>query len=130
LYLSLYDFGLLILFVAALAIAYYLIATLRSVVVLVKQVGDVINNNQAAVSETLEVLPELLSNSNEVVIGVRKTIDTANSAVTCIEDNIVDTADKVQETMETAILYARCAAEVVKAVVGTFSRSGEDYEVF
>ena len=124
-YLSLYDFGLLILFVAALAIAYYLIATLRSVVVLVKQVGDVINNNQAAVSETLEVLPELLSNSNEVVIGVRKTIDTANSAVTCIEDNIVDTADKVQETMETAILYARCAAEVVKAVVGTFSRSGE-----
>ena len=124
-YLSLYDFGLLILFVAALAIAYFLIEALRTVIVVVKQVGDVINKNQAAISETLDVLPELLSNSNEVVIGVRKTIDTANSAVTCIEDNIVDTADRVQETMETAILYARCAAEVVKAVVGAFTKSGE-----
>ena len=124
-YLSLYDFGLLILFVVALAIAYYLIAALRSVIVVVKQVSDVINKNQSAIAETLEVLPDLLTNSNEVVLGVRKTIDTANSAVTCIEDNLVDTADRVQETMETAILYARCAAEVVKAVVGTFTKSGE-----
>lgn len=124
-YISLYDVGLLILFAMALSVGYYLISALRAVLVVVKQVSEVIEENQTSIGATLEVLPELLSNSNEVVIGVRKTIDTANSAVTCIEDNLVDTADKVQETVETALMYARCAGEVAKAVVGAFSKTGD-----
>ena len=124
-YVSLYDMGLLILFVVALTVAYYLIAALRGVIGVIKQVSEVIDENQTAIGASLDVLPDLLTNSNEVVRGVRQTIDTANSAVSCIEDNLVDTADKVQETMETALLYARCAGEVVKAVVGAFSKSGE-----
>ena len=52
-------------------------------------------------------------------------MDTASSAVLSLEGNITDTADKVQETMDTALLYARCAGEVAKAVMGAFSRSGE-----
>ena len=117
--------GLLILFILALTVGYYLIAALKGIIGVVKQVSEVIDENQDSIGATLDVLPELLSNSNEVVLGVRKTIDTANSAVTCIEDNLVDTADKVQETIENAMLYARCAGEVVKAVVGAFSKSGD-----
>ena len=83
------------------------------------------NENRESIGSTMEVLPELLSNSNEVVLGVRKTVDTASSAVLSLEGNITDTADKVQETMDTALLYARCAGEVAKAVMGAFSRSGE-----
>lgn len=124
-YISLYDLGLLILFVLALTIAYYLIVALRGVIGVVSQVSSVIEQNQEAISSTMDVLPELLENSNEVVVGVRKTIESANSAVTCIEDNLADTADKVQETMDTAILYARCAAEVAKVVVGLFGKSGD-----
>ena len=124
-FVSLYDMGLLILFFLTLTVGYYLIAALKGIIGVVKQVSEVIDENQDSIGATLDVLPELLSNSNEVVLGVRKTIDTANSAVTCIEDNLVDTADKVQETIENAMLYARCAGEVVKAVVGAFSKSGE-----
>ena len=84
-----------------------------------------LDENRKSIEETLEVLPELLNNSNEVVLGVRKTVEATSSAVTCLEDNLVDTADKVQETMETAMLYARCAGEVVKAVAGAFGKSGD-----
>ena len=124
-YISLYDAGLLILFAMALAIGYYLIATLRKIALVVTQVSGILNENRESIGSTMEVLPELLSNSNEVVLGVRKTVDTASSAVPSLEGNITDTADKVQETMDTALLYARCAGEVAKAVMGAFSRSGE-----
>ena len=124
-YISLYDAGLLILFAMALAIGYYLIATLRKIALVVTQVNGILDENRESIGSTLEVLPELLSNSNEVVLGVRKTVDTASSAVLSLEGNLTDTADKVQETMDTALLYARCAGEVAKAVMGAFSRSGE-----
>ena len=124
-YISLYDAGLLILFAMALAIGYYLIATLRKIALVVTQVSGILNENRESIGSTMEVLPELLSNSNEVVLGVRKTVDTASSAVLSLEGNITDTADKVQETMETAMLYARCAGEVVKAVAGAFGKSGD-----
>ena len=124
-YISLYDAGLLMLFAMALAIGYYLIATLRKIALVVTQVSGILNENRESIGSTMEVLPELLSNSNEVVLGVRKTVDTASSAVLSLEGNITDTADKVQETMDTALLYARCAGEVAKAVMGAFSRSGE-----
>ena len=124
-YISLYDAGLLILFAMAMAIGYYLIATLRKIALVVTQVSGILNENRESIGSTMEVLPELLSNSNEVVLGVRKTVDTASSAVLSLEGNITDTADKVQETMDTALLYARCAGEVAKAVMGAFSRSGE-----
>jgi uncharacterized protein YoxC len=122
-YISLYDVGLIILFAMALAIGYYLIATLRKIAGVVTQIGGIIDENKDSVEATLEVLPELLSNSNEVVASVRKTVETASSAVISLEDNLTDTADKVQETMETALLYARCAGEVAKAVMGAFSKS-------
>jgi hypothetical protein len=122
-YISLYDVGLLILFIMALAIGYYLIDALRKIALVVAQVNGIIAENRDSLEATVEVLPELLSNSNEVVLGVRQTIDSANSAVTTIEDNLADTADKVQETVETALLYARCAGEVARAVVGAFSKN-------
>lgn len=124
-YISLYDAGLLILFAMALAIGYYLIATLRKIALVVTQVNGILDENRESIGSTLDVLPELLANSNEVVLGVRKTVDTASSAVLSLEGNLTDTADKVQETMDTALLYARCAGEVAKAVMGAFSRSGE-----
>ncbi len=124
-YISLYDVGLLILFAMALAIGFYLIAALRKIAAVVTQVNGMLEDNRESLGATLEVLPELLSNSNEVVVGVRKTIDSASSAVTTLEDNLTDTADKVQETMETALLYARCAGEVAKAVVGAFSKNSD-----
>jgi len=123
-YLSLYDVGLLILFAVALAIGYYLITALRKIAEVVTQVSEMIEENRDSVEATLDVLPDLLENSNEVLLGVRKTVDTASAAVTTLEDNFTDTADKVQETMETALLYARCAGEVAKAVVGAFSKDG------
>jgi methyl-accepting chemotaxis protein len=107
----------------ALAIGYYLIDALRKIALVVAQVNGIIAENRDSLEATVEVLPELLSNSNEVVLGVRQTIDSANSAVTTIEDNLADTADKVQETVETALLYARCAGEVARAVVGAFSKN-------
>ncbi len=123
-YISLYDVGLMILFSMALAIGYYLIVTLRKIAGVVTQVNGMLDENRDSIEATLAVLPNLLSNSNEVVLGVRKTVDTASAAVTSLEDNLTDTADKVQETMETALLYARCAGEVAKAVVGAFSKPG------
>ena len=125
LYISLYDVGLLILFSVALTVGYYLIVVLRRLSEVVMQVGGILNENRKSIEETIEVLPELLNNSNQVVLGVRKTVEATSSAVTCIEDNLVDTADKVQETMETAMLYARCAGEVVRAVVSAFGKSNE-----
>lgn len=125
LYISLYDVGLLILFALALTVGYYLIVVLRRLADVVFRLGGMLDENRKSIEDTLEVLPELLNNSNEVVLGVRKTVEATSSAVTCLEDNLVDTADKVQETMETAMLYARCAGEVVKAVVGAFGKSGD-----
>ena len=124
-YISLYDLGLLILFAIAVTIGFYLITTLRKISLLVTQINGIVDENRESIDETMEVLPDLLSNSNEVILTVRKTVDTASSAVTSIEDNLTVTADKVQETMETALLYARCAGEVAKAVVGAFSKSGD-----
>ena len=124
-YISLYDVGLLILFAVALTVGYYLIVVLRRVSEVVLRVGGILDENRKSIEDTLEVLPELLNNSNQVVVGVRKTVEATSSAVTCIEDNLVDTADKVQETMETAMLYARCAGEVVKAVMSSFGKSNE-----
>ena len=69
-YISLYDAGLLILFAMALAIGYYLIATLRKIALVVTQVSGILNENRESIGSTMEVLPELLSNSNEVVLGV------------------------------------------------------------
>ena len=124
-YISLYDVGLLILFALALTVGYYLIVVLRRLADVVVRLGGMLDENRKSIEDTLEVLPELLNNSNEVVLGVRKTVEATSSAVTCLEDNLVDTADKVQETMETAMLYARCAGEVVKAVAGAFGKSGD-----
>ena len=121
-YISLYDLGLMILFAIALAVGFYLIAVLRKLAAVVGQIHAMLADNRESIDSTLEVLPELLSNSNEVVAGVRKTVETANTAVACLEDNIVDTADKVQETIDTAMVYARCASEIVRAVVGAFSK--------
>lgn len=124
-YVSLYDFGLVILFALALTAGYYLIVALKRIIDVTTQVNGILNENRKSIEGTLAVLPELLANSNEVVVGVRKTVDSTSSAIINLEDNLTDTADKVQETMETALLYARCAGEVVRAVVGALSKSGE-----
>ena len=79
-YISLYDVGLLILFAMALAIGFYLIAALRKIAAVVTQVNGMLEDNRESLGATLEVLPELLSNSNEVVVGVRKTIDSASKS--------------------------------------------------
>ena len=70
-YISLYDVGLLILFAMALAIGFYLIAALRKIAAVVTQVNGMLEDNRESLDSTLEVLPELLSNSNEVVVGVQ-----------------------------------------------------------
>ena len=124
-YVSLYDIGLVILFALALTAGYYLIVALKKIIDVTTQVNGILSENRKSIEETLAVLPDLLENSNEVVAGVRKTVDSTSSAIISLEDNLTDTADKVQETMETALLYARCAGEVVKAVVGSLSKSGE-----
>jgi hypothetical protein len=124
-YISLYDLGLFILFFIALGVGFYLIATLRAVLGVVTQVRGVIENQREALEETIEVLPELLTNSNEVVLGLRKTVETTSSAVSYLEGNITDTVDRVQETAETALVYARCVADVIKAVMSSFSRSSD-----
>lgn len=124
-YISLYDVGLLILFGLALTVGFYLIIVLRRLAEVVLRVGGMLDENRKSIEETLEVLPELLNNSNQVVLGVRKTVEATSSAVTYLEDNLVDTADKVQETMDTALLYARCAGEVVKSVMGAFGRTSD-----
>lgn len=124
-YISLYDIGLLILFAVALTVAYYLIIVLRRLSDVVLRLGGILDENRQSIEDTLGVLPELLVNSNEVVSSVRKTVEATSTAVTSLEDNLLDTADKVQETMETAVLYARCAGEVVKSVVSAFGKSNE-----
>lgn len=124
-YISLYDLGLFILFFIALGVGFYLIATLRAILGVVMQVRGVIENQRESLEETIEVLPELLNNSNAVVLGLRKTVETTSSAVSYLEGNITDTVDRVQETAETALLYARCVADVVKAVMTSFSKSGD-----
>ena len=124
-YISLYDLGLFILFFVALAVGAYLIATLRNVLGILSQVRGILENQRTAVEESIEVLPELLNNSNEVVLGLKKTIDSTSSAVTYLEGNLTDTVDKVQETAETALLYARCITDVVKAVMTSFSKAGD-----
>ena len=82
LYISLYDVGLLILFVVALTVGYYLIVVLRRLSEVVLRVGGILDENRKSIEQTLEVLPELLNNSNEVVAGVRKTVEATSSAVT------------------------------------------------
>lgn len=124
-YITLYDLGLFILFLVALGVGAYLIATLRALLGVLTEVRGVIENQRAALEESIEIMPELLNNSNEVVVGLRKTVESTSSAVTYLEGNLTETVDRVQETAETALLYARCITDVVKAVVASFSKSGD-----
>ncbi|HWR40245.1 MAG TPA: hypothetical protein VN611_12170 [Patescibacteria group bacterium] len=124
-YVSIYDVGLFIVFVMVLAIGFYLIAALKIIKRVMTQTSDVICANQKTFEIAHEVLPELMVNSSKMVQGALKMLESANSAVADVESSVVGNADKLQETIEMALVYAHYAAEMAKGVVGVFSNNGK-----
>ena len=54
-YISLYDLGLLILFILAITAFYYLIVALKGIIGVVRQVRNVIDDNQESIARRLRL---------------------------------------------------------------------------
>ncbi|EAX47880.1 conserved hypothetical protein [Thermosinus carboxydivorans Nor1] len=124
-YISLYDLGLIILFCLALVAGYYLIVTLRAILAVTRTIAAIIDSRRSALEKSIELLPEILNNTNEAIVAVKTTAEPVSSLARYLESNLTETADNFERLAETVLLYARWAAEIIKQVMALLSKKGD-----
>lgn len=118
-YVSLYDLGLLILFVVIVVIGIYLIAVLRRALAVLGIVRGILDSQHDNIGETVSLFKETLANINELTVNLKETTEQTNRAVRALPNEFSDTVEDLRESFETFALYARIAGDVVKTI---FSR--------
>lgn len=114
--------ALFILFGLFVVLLVYLIITLNNFNNLVKRVSKVVKNNNENLSKTLVVLPEVLKNANDVTVTLKQNVDKAGVAISTIEAAVSETVSTVSEGTENVLQIVDVAVNVVKIILGRFSR--------
>jgi len=120
-FISLYDLGLVIIFIIILVVSGYLIAVLHRVFCVIGLVRGVLTANNADIRQTISELPTALANINELTVNLKETLDQTNNVFGSLQNNLTDTVDDLRCGAENFIIYAKVVAEVCRAV---FSKSG------
>ena len=121
-YVSLSDIGLFILFLLAIIVSVCLTFVLTRVFCVLGRVRSILEDHEDDIRETLSVLPEVLSNVNELSVTVKNTVSQTSTALSTIQDEFVDTVDDLRDGLETFSLYANVIGEIVRSL---FSKSGK-----
>jgi len=119
-YVSLSDIGLFILFLLAVIVSVCLIFVLTRAFCVLGHVRGILEDHEDDIRETLSVLPEVLSNVNELSMTVKNTVSQTSTALSSIQDEFVDTVDDLRDGLETFSLYAKVIGEIVRSI---FSKS-------
>ena len=115
-YVSLYELGLFILFTIAVVVSAYLITVLHQAFCVIGHVRAILNARDADIQETLSVLPETLSNINELAISLKQTASQTNDAFHYLQDDLSDTVDSLRDGLETIVVYGKVIGDVFRAV--------------
>ncbi|NLD50891.1 MAG: hypothetical protein GX660_27430 [Clostridiaceae bacterium] len=114
-----YLLGAFALIVGIIAVV-IVIVTFLNLNRLVKRVDKLVEKNDDHINKTVNVMPELVKNANEVSIGLKQGIDKANNTIETIGDSICETVTTVSEGTEGFFDFVSIAAEVVKALLNIF----------
>lgn len=104
-YVSLYDIGITIIFLLIVIVSVYLICAIRKVLLILDDVKQILDTNKAGISDTITLLPAVITNVNQIVSSVKDTAAQAN-------DVIYD----VRVEWETLIIYAKAAVQIIKTL--------------
>ena len=145
-YLTLYDLGLIIVFIFAVVGVIYLIITIKKVYELIGSVQRTLQTNEVNINKTLSTLPEVLTRANDIAanlqLGARKFgtsapvilhnvsaisgslkdgADLVVHSVDVIGTGISETVNTVKESSGDAINFIKIIMEAVHYLVNRFS---------
>lgn len=104
-YISLYDFGIAIIFILVVILCVYLIRAIHRVLLILDEIKLILDTNKTGIQETITLLPTMVSNVNQIVASVKETAAQAN-------DVIYD----VRVEWETLIIYAKAVFQIIKTL--------------
>lgn len=116
LYISLYDVGLLIMFVVFVAMGVYIIIVLRKVLCTLELVCGILAEHRGDITNTFTLLQETLANVNSLSNSFKEVTDQMNKPVRALPPEIISTVDDLRENIEVVTLYAQLVVDVVKAL--------------
>ncbi len=119
-YISLGDLGLFLLFIIIVIAGVYLIVVLRQVFGIFNRVRGILDAHGDDIRKTLLVLPEALTNINELAISLKETADQTNNAFGSLQNNLIDTADDLRDGLETFTIYAKAIRDVIRAIFSKY----------
>lgn len=96
------------------------VATFLSLNRLIKRVDKLVEKNDEHINKTVNVIPELVKNANDVSIGLKQGIDKANNTIETIGDSICETVTTVSEGTEGFFDFVSIAGEVIKVLLKVF----------
>ncbi|WP_425059010.1 hypothetical protein SCACP_36620 [Sporomusa carbonis] len=126
-YISLYDLGLVILFCLALVAGCYLIVTLRAILAVTRTVAAILDGWRSSMDKSIDLLPEILSNTNDAIVAIKTTAEPVSSLASYLESNLTETSDKFERMAETVLLYARWVPEIIKQIMALLSKKGDKF---
>jgi hypothetical protein len=112
-YISVYDLGLLILFLVTVIVSVYLVAVLRRAFCVLGHVKEILDNHDEDICETLSLLPEALANVNDLAASLKETAEQTSGAIAVLQNNVVD---DLREGLETFTVYAKVISDIFRAV--------------
>lgn len=112
-YISLYDLGLVILFAVTVAVGIYLIAVLRRAFSVLGHVREILDTHDDDICATLSLLPETLTNVNELAASMRETAEQTSSAISLLQNDVVD---DLRDGLETFTVYAKIISDIFRAI--------------
>lgn len=144
--LTLYDLGLVIVFVLVVVAVIYFIITMKKVYDLLGNVQRTFQTNEANINKTLSTLPEVLAKTDDIAANVqlgardfgatapvilhnvsaisgslKDSADIVVHSVDVIGTGISETVDTVKESSGDLINYIKIIMEAVRYIVNYFS---------
>lgn len=122
-YISLYDLGLIILFILVLCAGIYFIITLKNLNRLLITAGDFVKRHNESLNKSILLLPETLKNTNAMTQSIKHQVDEVGSTLSSLGTGISETVATINDRTDTGITIIKGVGEVLQILIDVFKKS-------
>lgn len=119
--ITLYELGILMVFVMFLAVGGYAFVTLRIVHGFNKEARAMLQENKDNINKIILNIDEISKNTARISAELGNSVGEVSDAIRTISHDTTDTVLTINETADCVAKYAIVIGEIVKTVINMFS---------
>jgi methyl-accepting chemotaxis protein len=123
--ITLFELGLIILFLTLLVVGIYAVLTLRNINAATREINGILRRHRGELEELGRSVPHIVEASAHAVDVMREVklrVSEAGRAIETISRDTTNTVLRVNETADHVASYVMVFGEIVKAVLELFTK--------